>query len=71
MKERVNISKKDIEKVYTHLHIQKRQSDQKYKNQESFETIAATFKWPKMFYPSLHPSGNNISSSANSLIAEK
>lgn len=71
MKDKTDISKSDIEKVYSHLHIEKNQSEQKYKNQESFESIAATFKWPKMFYPSLYPSGNNISSSTNSLVSEK
>lgn len=71
MKEKTTISKKDIEKVYSHLQIQQHQSNQQLKNPESFESIAASFKWPKMFYPSLYPSRNNISSSANSLVSEK
>lgn len=67
--EKTKISSNDIEKVYSHLQIQKNKLDQK--SQESFESIAATFRWPKMFYPSLYPCKNNISSSANSLVTEK
>ncbi|MBE0538563.1 MAG: hypothetical protein IH620_02525 [Ignavibacterium sp.] len=69
MKEKATIHKNDIEKVYSHLHIHRTKMD--HKTQETFETIAATFRWPKMFYPSLYPCKNNISSSANSVVTEK
>ena len=71
MIEETTISNKDIEKVYSQLHIQQHQSNHQQDKQESFESIAGSFRWPKMFYPSLYPSKNNISSSANSLVIEK
>lgn len=45
MEEKDSLTTSDFEEVYTLLHIQKFQNYNNFKNEETFESIAASFKW--------------------------